>query len=597
MTGTVIAPKSDDRDGRATFFESDDRDGRATVLDSARSCLNFINVAGGRINQTVPKICFRNTNRPAGFYFLIRVAIAESRSLTNNTNLIHQIFHVLSIAESSCRTSSRRRNICLAILLGAGALSGCSGTFLRPEKDRLLDATVAEAIPNQWAAKLASAAALGATGWLDDLNSRELQQLVERALEANQDLRAATARVRSAEARARIQGAARKPSVSADLGASRAKRLRGDNTNSGGQILSGSSPDSAFESFKTESYDLGLSASWEIDLWGRLANQRDAATKEFLASQSDLAAARLSLAANVAKSAIALHESEQQVALTRENLKSLEANLEILDSNLEAGVAGDRLGLDISLARADVARSKASLQADQRTADTARRRLEILLGGYPKGRLAGLSKFPTVSRTLPVGLPSELLLRRPDLIAAELRADAALDEIASSRKALLPSLRLNVGAGTSSSDDLNLLLDERALVWNIAGSLAQQLFQGGRLRATIELAKAEAEEVAARYSGTALQAFSEVESALAAETFYLAQEAQLHIAAQEAQRAADLAVTQYENGLVEILTVLDSQRRAFDARSVLLSVRSQRIQNRIDLYLALGGDFDSNPNK
>ena len=457
------------------------------------------------------------------------------------------------------------------------ALSGCAG-FLRPDGDALLPPEVSSSIPERWT-QISAATTEAATGWLDDLQSKELKTRVDRALDANQDLRGAAARVRSARARARIQGADLLPSLAANFDGSRSERLRGAN----------------FQNTLTNQYQLGFASSWEFDLWGRLANQKNAARKELQATTADLHAARLSLAADVTRSAVQLLAADRQITLTRGNLESLESNLEILDANLEAGVAEDRMGLDIALARADVARSKATLQANLRTADTARRRLEILLGDYPQGALESLTEFPGATRPVPVGLPSELLLRRPDLIAAELRADAALDDIAATRKALLPSLSLNGSAGTSTTGDLDLLFDERALVWNIAGSLAQQLFQGGKLRATIDEAKAEAEVIAARYAQTALQAFSEVEVSLAAEAFYIAQESQLRIAADEASRAAALAVTRYENGLVEILTVLDSQRRAFEFRSSLLEITSRRIQNRIDLYLALGGDFDSVP--
>ncbi len=462
-------------------------------------------------------------------------------------------------------------------LLCWAMLTGCAG-FLRPAGDSLLPGHPEAQVPDRWSA-LAASTPEAATGWLEDLAAPKLKQLVDQAMEANENLREAAARMQSAQARARIAGADLFPNLNGDLDMARSERLRGAN----------------FQKTLSNQYGLGIATSWELDLWGRLANRRQSAAREFHASAADLQAARLSLAADVARSAIQLLAAQRQISLTQGNLKSLEANLAILNANHEAGVAEDRMGLDIALARADVARSKATLQANLRTVDSARRRLEILIGNYPKGALQGLTEFPETTRAIPAGLPSELLLRRPDLIAAELRADAALDEIAATRKALLPSLRLNGSVGTSTTEDFDLLIDERALIWNIAGTLTQQIFQGGRLRATIDEAKAQADIVAARYAQIALQAFSEVEVALAAEQFLIDQQSQLRIAADEADRAAELAISRYENGLVEILTVLDSQRRAFEFRSSLLEITSQRLQNRIDLYLALGGDFDSVP--
>ncbi len=193
-------------------------------------------------------------------------------------------------------------------------------------------------------------------------------------------------------------------------------------------------------------------------------------------------------------------------------------------------------------------------------------------------------------KNVPAGLPSEMLLRRPDLRAMERRLESALRSESGAKKAFLPSFSLT-GSGGLSSDELSLLLQREAVVWSLAGSVAQQVFQGGRLRANAEEARARYDEILSTYSGRALQAFKEVEGALAAEIYLKEQESALTTAAAEAERAVELAISRYSRGLSDALTVLDSRQRAFDARSALLAVQALRLRNRVDLHLALGGSF------
>ncbi len=418
-----------------------------------------------------------------------------------------------------------------------------------------------------------------ASAWIEDFHSPQLTALVQQAVEHNYSLQAAAARVRSAGARARISGADRYPRVSLGQDSSRSQRLRG----------------ARFQKTTSNQFSLSGDISWEIDLWGRLRDLQRASLAQLDASSADYQASRLSLAADVVKTTLDLVETKMQTELSRQTLASLETNLEILDAKLEVGDVNDRTALEISLSRSDVARARASISQRQRDGDAAKRRLEILLGNYPAGKITALDRFPTVKRSVPVGLPSDLLLRRPDIVAAEHRVDAALDNLSASRKALLPSLRLTGTGGTSTTQDFQDIFDPKALVWNIGYGLGQPLFEGGRLRGDIELTTAQRDELAADYADTALTAFREVETALAAEAFFKRQEIQLENASREALLAEELSLAQYERGLVDIITVLESQRRAFDSRSTLLTIKNQRLQNRVDLYLALGGDFDHPP--
>jgi NodT family efflux transporter outer membrane factor (OMF) lipoprotein len=287
---------------------------------------------------------------------------------------------------------------------------------------------------------------------------------------------------------------------------------------------------------------------------------------------------------------VTLSEAEAQVRLAEDNVKTRRVHLGIVERQLDRGLDADRAALDVSLSRSDLARAEATLATRKRFADDARRSLELLLGAYPAGRQASLGALPGLSRSVPAGLPSELLLRRPDLRAAERRLEASLRDESNAKKALLPSFNLTGSYGLST-DDLAFLLEREAVVWSIAGNVAQRIFEGGRIKGNIELAKARYAEDLAIYAQTALTAFKEVETALAAEAFLREQEAALQRAVTEADRSVKLAAGQYDRGLADILTVLDAQQRLFDARSLLLDVQAQHLRSRADLHLALGGEF------
>lgn len=456
------------------------------------------------------------------------------------------------------------------------ALAGCVSSDPLGSERKAGDLEVVKSgAPHQWTTA-ASVSSSSATGWLKDFDDPGLQRLVRLALERNHDLKAAAARVTQARAQAKAAGADLWPQVGVDFGGRR-------NQSASGQRFVGSG-------VRSNRFELGTDISWELDLWGRLRDQRGAAVAGAGAAAEDLYAAQLSLAATTVKSAITLAEARAQIQLSEDNISTRRINLGVLEKQLDRGIDTEQVALDVSLARADLARAEASLASRKREADEARRSLELLLGAYPAGKEPGVADLPGMRKSVPAGLPSEMLLRRPDLRAMERRLESALRTESASRKAFLPSFSLT-GSGGLSSDELSLLLQREAVVWSLAGSVAQQVFQGGRLRANAEEARAKYDEILSTYSGQALQAFKEVEGALAAEIYLKEQEVALTAAAAEAGRAVDLAISRYSRGLSDALTVLDSRQRAFDARSALLAVQALRLRNRADLHLALGGSF------
>lgn len=429
--------------------------------------------------------------------------------------------------------------------------------------------------PEKWAA-LPSLPEKASTAWLADFNSPALRALVDQAITANPDLQAAAARVRQAHAQTVQAGAAMFPAVTAGYNASRSQ-------SPSDQRFSGLTP-------INNRFRLPFNVSWEIDFWGRIADERRAAKASRLAAEENFHAARLSLAANTVRTAITLAEAESLIRLAEQNVQTRRTQLSILEKQLDRGLDPDRAALDVSLARADLARTESTLQQRRATADETRRALEVLLGGYPAGQAAGLTQLPHLNRQIPAGLPSELLLRRPDVRAAERQIEASLNRESAAKKAFLPSIRLTGESGRTSQDMDNLLAPDSAL-WSIAANGVQTLFQGGRLVAGVKLERGRYDELLMTYKSRTLTAFQEVETALAADRFLRDQAAALSRASTEAERSEKLALGQYEKGLTEVLTLLDASQRAFDARSSLISAQANRLRNRADLHLALGGEF------
>lgn len=430
------------------------------------------------------------------------------------------------------------------------------------------------AVPAQYAAIEAAATAdESVEGWSADLGDPRLQMLVVESLAHNQDLRTAAARLEAAEATARIAGADRFPQVRGEFGASRTKR----NTSTGFSLAS----------TRNDQFSLTGNLAWELDVWGRILNETRAAVADYQAASADYRGARLSLAVNTARAWFNAVEAEMQLQLARDSLQSFERNLKVVEDGFGKGV---QRALDVRLTRANVAGARGTRELRNRQRDGTGRALEVLLGRYPKNDIALADTLPAPIGAVPAGLPSDLLRRRPDLVTAERRLAAADQRFRAARKNLLPTISLTSSGGATSAD-LTDLLDPKQRIWALAGNVTQPLFQGGRLKARRDLAEANRTAALAQFAQTALQAFREVETALASESYLAAQESALRSSVDESTLAEDLAWQEYQKGLTDIITVLESQRRSVTARSSLLQIVNQRLQNRLDLYLALGGDF------
>jgi NodT family efflux transporter outer membrane factor (OMF) lipoprotein len=415
--------------------------------------------------------------------------------------------------------------------------------------------------------------------WWKKFGDANLDSAVAEVLKKNNDLKAAAARMDQAAAVARIAGADLYPSLNQSFSASRQKRVFV------GFPFGGL--DNGIPSSTTNLFGVSLDVSWELDFWGRIRAMKSAATADFQASRADLIGFQISLAGQTAKAWFAAVEAKQQVRLSEETVKNYQTTNEQVMSRYKRGL---RPSLDVRFSETNVATAKAILLQRKDLLQRTMRQLEILLGRYPSARLTLSENLPNISDPIPAGLPADIISRRPDLIAAEKRLAAANARLTESRQALYPRISLTGSVGTTSNEISDLLNGDFS-VWNLVGNLLTPIFQGGRLRAGVKLAKAREIEALAFYVQNVLTAYYEVETALTAEKNLEEREQALRVSAEQALAARRLAEDRYARGLAGLIEVLEAQRRAFDSQSQLLSVRRLRLDNRIDLYLALGGDF------
>jgi NodT family efflux transporter outer membrane factor (OMF) lipoprotein len=344
-------------------------------------------------------------------------------------------------------------------------------------------------------------------------------------------------------------------------------------------------PNAGLQASKFDAFEALFTLSWEIDVWGRIKAFRQAVQQEAEAVSADFQGARLSLAARTAQSYFELIEAHLQAEVAEQSSKDRRTIVDLVRGRFARGLTR---GLDLRLVLTDLANAEAQVAQARNQVQLVTRRLEVLLGRYPASRLTETARLPEPPVAVSAGLPSELLARRPDLVAAFELLRAADSRVESAKKALLPRITLTASGG-ARSPALTDLIDPRAAAWNLAMGLVQPLFTGGRLKSEIRLNEALVKEALTQYHSTALNAFREVEQALAAEQWLRARERALREAVEQTEASRKLAVTSYQQGLIEILTLLDSYRSTLNAQSAHLSVQRQLLSNRIDLYLALGG--------
>jgi NodT family efflux transporter outer membrane factor (OMF) lipoprotein len=432
---------------------------------------------------------------------------------------------------------------------------------------------IASNMPAAWAERSLPDAVMAATApdWWRSFSSEELSALVSAALGSNPDLAIATERVRQAEAQVRIAGATLFPELSFGAGTSR-RETRPD----GGDWS------------RSDGSSAALSASYELDLWGRNAAEVRAAASALRATRFDLETARLTLATGVADAYFQVLSLRGRLATARENLVIAERVFAVVESRVRHGAAS---ALDLARQQTAVLSLRAALLPLELQERQTLYALAILVGRPPEGfdaAGAGVAAL-AVPRVAP-GLPADLLARRPDLASAEAQLASANANITAARAALLPGIQLTGSAGLASNVLVNFLNAPTATL-ALGATLAQSIFDGGRLRSQVDVAESRERELIESYRRSILAALADVESALASGSRTADQELLQEQVVVEARRALRLAEIRYREGADDLLTVLDAQRTLFQADDQLAQIRLSRLQASLGLYKALGGGW------
>jgi NodT family efflux transporter outer membrane factor (OMF) lipoprotein len=413
----------------------------------------------------------------------------------------------------------------------------------------------------------------------------ELEALQAQAEKSNTDLAAAAARILEAHADVGIASAALFPqlSVSGD-GAEQGSKGSGNSRFT--TTLGTGGNTHKFTSRKT--YDAEVGASYEIDLWGKNRSARRAAKAALVATEFDAQTVALTVTAGVADNYFAVLSLRERIAIAKANLNNALGVLKIVQSRVKNGEAS---ALDLAQQQAAVAGQQATIPALEQTERATRAALAVLLGRPPEGfDVAGQNLDGVLTPYLAPGLPSDLLLRRPDIRSAEAGLAEASANIDVARASFFPSISLT-GSGGLQSSALATLFSGAGAFYSMGASLAQPIFEGGQLIASFRLAKARKTELIATYRGTVFQAFADVETALGDvgnqtdQLRYLAEQTR---ASTEAFRLAEM---RYREGVTDFLAVLDAQRTMYQAEDSLAQARLAALQASVTLYRVLGGGW------
>jgi outer membrane protein, multidrug efflux system len=417
--------------------------------------------------------------------------------------------------------------------------------------------------------------------WWRAFNDPALDAFETRALAANQDLRAALARVEQARALAGVARSAYLPSLAADPSLTRERTSR---------TVDNSTPDST-----TTTHRLSLDLSWELDLFGRVRRLNQSARADLDAAGATFAAARLSLTAEVATTHFTLRALDRELGIVTQTTAVRRDTLQLIQARVRQGTADD-----VSLARAEteLAATEADAAALAIRRSAAQNALAVLLGEpAPTSVIPNVAEArsafetaPAVPPLIPSGLPGDLLTRRPDIAAAERSLAAASARIGVAKSAFFPSIALTGAAGYASAD-INDLIKPDSRLWSFGPSIYLPLFQGGRNKANLARSRAAYDEAAANYQQSVLVALREVQDALTASRLLGDQAAAQSRAVASARRGADLTQKRYDAGFVSYFEVVDAQRTALAVERADAQLAGQRWITHVALIKALGGGW------
>jgi len=463
-----------------------------------------------------------------------------------------------------------------AALTAATLLSGCSlvPDYLRPDAP----------VPAVWPAASAPTAPakpdtplLGDMAWKEFFTAPPLQYLIEQALENNRDLRVAALNIEVARSTYRVSESDLYPHLTAGASETIQRNPRS---------ISTANPKTATTTRRFNA-NLGIT-SFELDLFGRLSSLEEESLEKYLATEEARTSTRISLIAEVANAALTLFGDRALLNLTNETLESRQSSLELVERSFERGVASQ---LDVAQARTAVETARVNRSRYQRQVEQDKNALTLLVGApIDEARLAAAGDLGGLHfvEDLPTGLPSEVLLRRPDIVQAEHTLKAANANIGAARAAFFPTLSLT-GSFGSTSTTLDTLFAAGTGAWAFAPQITTPIFDAGKNFANLDSAKASRDIAIAQYEKSIQTAFSEVSNALAAKgtlSEQMKSQSDLVTAARDSYR---LSRARYDRGIDNYLTVLDSQRSLYSAEQDLISVQVSRLSNLVTLYKVLGG--------
>jgi NodT family efflux transporter outer membrane factor (OMF) lipoprotein len=445
-------------------------------------------------------------------------------------------------------------------------LSSCATSSLsRDEEAKAATSASLPDLPTQWAS-IQQRTGDVKVSWLEKLNDPALALLVLEAQKNNRNLQVMAASVDGARALANQAASSLSPQLGASVGSTSGGAVAGSGSNN---------------------FNVGLQASWEADLWGRIRSGNLAAQENVVAAEAEYKFAQYSLAANVAKTYFVAIEANKQLEIAQRSVNTIVETNRIVQVQFDNGLANQQ---NISLAKADLASAQDGLVSSKAGQRDATRSLELLLGRYPSAELGIVQSLPSLPNILPAGIPSQLLERRPDLVAAERKVAAAFNRLDAAKAAKLPNLSLSGSLG-GSSNSLSNILNPTNLAWQAIGSLVAPIIDGGRLDAKVEAATADQKAAVAVYAQTALNAFADVERALDQGSVLRKRVAALTTVLVESEKALKIANLQFDEGEISLLDVLILQQRVFSARSNLLSINRASLTQFVDLNLVLGGSW------
>lgn len=451
--------------------------------------------------------------------------------------------------------SRRAASISLAILVASGCAS----------QSRIDDQVISPELPSHWYQKTQIAEVN--QDWLKQISNDQLSHLIDQSLKHNRQLKQKALDLAILAEQVEITNTTLWPEIDFSLNSSR---------QASGEPTQYSNNNSA-----------NINVSYEIDIWGKLSDAAKQDHLTYLAAKAEYQQARTELIAEVMINYFELATAQQLSNLSVQRVTLSKENLDIILSGYKQGL---NEALDVYLARNDLNAELSSLAAQQSNVQQTSANIELLVGKYPGGRLNTKSNIPVLLDNVSVGLPSELIKKKPELQASWYQLLAQDAALAFAHKQRFPSIRLS-GSYGSQANELDDLLSSSSVAWSLLGGVTMPLFNAGELKSIEQQQALRLQQQEQQYLDSLYQAFASVERGITQERS-IKDQYQSTLAAQEnALIAQTLAFEQYQNGLVSYTTVLDAQERAFNAQSNVISLKNQLITNRLNLYVALGGNF------